>query len=149
MTESCSNDWADIITWAMVFGGWFIVHKTTLSRERRKEKREVAHKVCSELRSLECQALDFHTAQSHDSRKATDLRQDVDRLIRQLQRPPLSALGIPLQSLIQLRRSITRQNADPSDFFCQTADSELVQNIRNAITDLIGDIGDRREQHWK
>lgn len=82
MTEACSSDWADIVTWAMVFGGWFFVHTTTLSRERRKEKREVAHKICSELRSLECQALDFHTAPSHDSRKATDLRQDVDRLIR-------------------------------------------------------------------
>ncbi|MDP2265220.1 MAG: hypothetical protein Q8J70_01585, partial [Thiobacillus sp.] len=127
----------------------FVVHKTTLRQERRKEKREATHKVCIELRELERLAINFHVAQEHDSRNATDLRQSVVRLIRHLQRAPLTELEIPNQSLILLRQSITRNNADPSDFSAQAPDSDLVRNIRDATSDLIEVIEDGRERKWK
>lgn len=148
MAELCSVSWTNLVTWVLVFVGWFVIHKATLSRERRKEKREASRQFCIELRAAERLAIDFHTAQSHDDRKATDLRQDVDRLILQLQRAPLAELEIPLQRMIQLRRSITRQNADPSDFAAQATNSNLVRDIRNATTDLIEDIEDRRDHCW-
>jgi len=50
--------------------------------------------------------------------------------------------------MIQFRRSITRQNIDPSDFAAQTADAVLVRDIRNAVTDLIESIEDQREHKW-
>lgn len=78
MSEACIiNGWTSAVSWGLIFLGWFVVHKTTLRQERRKEKRETAHKVCIELRELERLAINFHTAQEHDSRNATDLRQSV------------------------------------------------------------------------
>lgn len=149
MSEACSDGWTNAVSWGLIFLGWFVVHKITLRRERRKEKREAAHKICIELCELERLAINFHTAQVHDSRNATDLRQSVVRLIRHLQREPLTELKISNQSLILLRQSITRQNADPSDFSAQTADSDLVRNIRDATSDLIEVIEDGRERVWK
>lgn len=148
MAEPCNSGWISVVTWILVFGGWFFVHKATLRRERRKEKREAAKQVCGELRLVERSAIDFHTAQTHDSRRATDLRQEVERLSLQLQRAPLSELEIPLSRIIQLRRNITRKNVDPSDFAAQTADSDLVRDIRNAATDLIEVIEGEREKRW-
>ncbi|MHB1174793.1 MAG: hypothetical protein ACYCZJ_06690 [Sulfuriferula sp.] len=149
MSDACVAGWTNAVSWGLIFLGWFVVHKITLRQERRKEKREAAHKVCIELRELERLAINFHTALGHDSRNATDLRQGVARLISHLQRAPLKELEIRNQSLIQLRQSITRKNADPSDFSAQTADSDLVRNIRDAISDLIEVIEDSRERKWK
>jgi hypothetical protein len=150
MSSPCINagDFSSIITWALVFGGWWVVHKATLSRERRKEKRETAHQICIDLRAVECLAIDFHTAQNHDSRKATDICQDTERLVLQIQRTPLSELSIPLYRWTHLRRSITLHNVDPSDFSPRPANSELIRDIRNAVTDVIDAIEERREQCW-
>jgi len=142
--ESSTN----LVTWVLAFGGWYAVHKATLSRERRKEKREAASQVCIDLRAVERLAIDFHSAEQRNSRTATDLRQDTERLILRLQRKPFAELSIPLYRLIQLRRSISRHNMDPCDFSCQAPDSELVREIRNAVTDIIESIEDRREQCW-
>lgn len=149
MSEPCSDGWTNAVSWGLIFLGWVVVHKSTLSHERRKEKREAAYKVCTELRDLERQAINFHTAQKHDSRNATDLRQNVVRLIRHLQRAPLTELEIPNQGLIRLRQSITRQNADPSNFTTQAADSDIVRNIRDAVSDLIEIMEESRERKWK
>ena len=40
MATPCGVNWTSLVTWILVFVGWFAVHKATLSRERRKEKRE-------------------------------------------------------------------------------------------------------------
>jgi len=142
--ESTTN----LVTWGLAFGGWFAVHQATLSRERRKEKREAAKDTCVSLRTIERSALDFHTAATYSSRVANDLRQDTERIIMQVQRKPLSELNVPLSRLIQLRRSITRHNIDPSDFAQQLPDSDLIRDIRNAVTDVIEAIEAQREQYW-
>jgi len=149
MSEKWIAVWTNAVNWVLIFVGWLVVYKITLRQERRKEKREAAHKICVELRELERQAINFHTAQEHDIRNATDLRQSVGRLIRHLQRAPLKELEISNQHLIELRQSITRQNADPSDFSAQTADSVLIQKIRDATSDLIEVIENCREIKWK
>ena len=148
MTGGNGNDWSGIITWAILFLGWFVVHKVTLIRERRKEKRETAKQFCTDLRELEIAALDFHTADNRNGRKATDLRQQVERVILQLQRKPLSQLNVPLSRMVVLRQRITRNNMDPSDFGSKLADDLFIYEIRNAITDLIASVEDEREKLW-
>lgn len=148
MTEGCGNFWSGTITWVLVFAGWVFVHQATLSRERRREKRESALSICACIRELEAAAIDFHTADHFDGRKATDLRQQIARIILQLQSRPLSELRIPLHRMTNLRQRLTRHNADPSDFVSQAADSEIVYEIRNAVTDLIASIDDERERQW-
>ncbi len=140
--------WKSYITWLLVFAGWVIVHFATLNRDRRKEKREASKQLCSSLLELQGSALDFHTAPHCDVRRSTDLAQQVEHILLQLEKAPLNELGVPIGRRVVLRQSITRKNVDPSDFMPQQADSELMMDIRNAVTDMIFAIEDAREQKW-
>lgn len=142
-------EWANVITWLLVLVGWFVVHRATLIRERRKEKREVSIQMCRVLAELQTAAIDFHTAPNFDARKSSDLAQQVERVILQLQKIPLSELQVPTMCMINLRRRITKHNIDPSDFACQTAASKIVSDIRNVVTDLIFFIEEARESVWE
>lgn len=141
--------WTDIVTWVLIFLGWAAVHKATLIRDRRKEKREISMQMCKDISELQSAAIDFHTAPHFDARKSTDLAQQVERIIIRLQKLPLSELDIPLTRLITLRRKITKSNIDLSDFQSQTVGSPIIFDIRNAVTDLIILIEDNRECVWK
>ena len=149
MAEPCSsNNWPNVVTWLLVSAGWLVVHQATLSRERRREKREESLKFCAELRSIENLAIDFHTNAQHDALKATDLRQEVERLSRKLQRVPLSDLNIDHKLIIQFRQSVTRKNFDPHNFAPQTPESDILYGIRDAVTDLVESIEVNRERYW-
>lgn len=139
----------DVATWILVFIGWAVVHRATLSRDRRKEKREISMQICKDIVELQSAAIDFHTASDFNARKSTDLAQQVERIILRLQRPPLSELNIPLTRMITLRRQITKHNIDPTDFRSQPVDSQIIFGIRNAITDLVIVIEDTRECIWE
>lgn len=141
--------WSNIVTWFLVLFGWAVVHRATLIRDRRKEKREFAVAICKEIVELQSVAIDFHTASRFNARKSTDLAQQVERIILRLQKPPLSELNIPLASMITLRRRITQHNIDLSDFKSQPDDSEIIISIRNSVTDLTALIEDSREGVWK
>lgn len=142
-------DYANIVTWCVVFLGWYAVHQATLVRDRRKEKREISAKLCTSLIELQSAAIDFHTASQCDVRQSTDLAQQVERAVLQLQKLPLNELSIPLSRMIALRQRITRQNIDLTDFASQPADSQIIFEIRNAVTDMIFAIEDARERVWK
>jgi len=144
-----SSNWTQIVTWLIVVGGWYTVHKAALHRDRRKEKRDISAKVCSSLSELQTAAIDFHTAPHCDVRKSTDLAQQVEQLAIQLQRCPMNELDLPLGRIVTLRQRITRQNIDPTDFSPQMPDSPIVLEIRNAITDIVGAIEGAREDKWK
>ncbi|HXU93961.1 MAG TPA: hypothetical protein VFP33_09925 [Gallionella sp.] len=146
MEKKC---WTEAVTWLLVFIGWGVVHLATLARDRRKEKRETSMQLCKDIADLQSAAIDFHTAARFDSRKSTDLAQQVERIILRVQKKPLSELNIPLTRLITLRRKITQHNVDASDFSSQPADSEIILGIRTAISDLIGAIEDSRESVWE
>ena len=139
----------DIVTWLLVFIGWAVIHKATLIRDRRKEKREISMQICKDIAELQSAAIDFHTASHFNVRKSTDLAQQVERIILRLQKPPLSELNIPLGRMITLRRQITKHNIDPTDYKSQPDDSPIIFGIRNAVTDLIIVIEDARECVWK
>lgn len=139
----------DVVTWLLVFIGWAVIHKATLIRDRRKEKREISMQICKDIAELQSAAIDFHTASHFNARKSTDLAQQVERIILRLQKPPLSELNIPLGRMITLRRKITKHNIDPTDYKSQPDDSPIIFGIRNAVTDLIIVIEDARECVWK
>lgn len=141
--------WTDAVTWLVVFSGWAIVHRATLIRDRRKEKREFSMQICTDITELQAAAIDFHTASDFNARKSTDIAQQVDHIVHRLQKPPLNELKIPLPNLITLRRKITKHNIDLTDFKAQAADSQIIFGIRNAATDLIILIEDNRESVWK
>lgn len=144
-----SADWTHVVTWALVFGGWGVVHAATLHRDRRKEKREISIQICKNLADLQIAAIDFHTAPSFEVRKSTDIAQQVERVAAQIQKCPLDQLQIPVMRIVTLRQRITRRNIDPSDFKQQPADGDLILEIRNAVTDVIVSIEDARERVWK
>ena len=144
-----NNIWNDAVTWLLVFIGWAVVHRATLIRDRRKEKREISMKICTDIAELQAAAIDFHTGSQFNARKSTDIAQQVDQVINRLQKSPLSELSIPLSNLITLRRKITKHNIDLTDFKSQPADSQIIFGIRNAVTELIILIEDNRESVWK
>ena len=141
--------WTHFVTWFLILLGWYFVHLATLSRDRRKEKRDISTQVCKSILDLQADAIDFHTAAKCEVRKSTDVSQMLDRIVIQLQKKPLSELEIPLALIIDLRQGISMNNIDPTGFEAQAADSDIVLNIRNAATDMIFAIEDARERVWK
>jgi len=140
--------WPSVITWLTVFGGWFVVHRASLYRERRKEKRDSARILLEDLACLERKAIAFHTSNHYDSHVAAELRQETERIVRRLQRLSLSELNIQIGLMVRLRRSITLQNADASNFAPQGADGQLICGIRAAIDDLTASVEVAKETYW-
>lgn len=148
-TECSPNLWSNVPTWLIVFGGWFAVHKMTLRRERRKEKRELAKAICSDIREVEQTALNFHCGAHFDARTYSDIREHVDRILLHLQKAPLSELKIETSLMVALRQSITLQNTDPSDFMSKMPDDDLIRDVRSAVFDLIVSIDTNRDKIWE
>lgn len=148
-SESPIGIWVNVPTWLIVFGGWYVVHRMTLSRERRKEKREIAKFVCSDIRDVERAAIDFHSGPHFDARVCSDICDQVDRLILQLQKPPLNELKIDTSLMISLRQSITLNNMAPSCFTSKIPEDDLIRDIRTAVFDLISEVESKKEQCWQ
>ncbi|SCZ86434.1 conserved hypothetical protein [Nitrosomonas mobilis] len=100
----------------LIIGGWFVVHKATLSRERRKEKREIINNVLEEIRAIESIAVDFHNSVIFDGKVNSNITLRIDRLSRKLQATPFAELGISRDLMIQIRQAITLKHFDKSDF---------------------------------
>lgn len=141
--------WSDVVTWLLVFIGWAVVHRATLIRDRRKEKREISMQICTDIAELQSAAIDFHTSPHFNARKSTDLAQQVERIILRLQKPPLNELKIAREHMVTLRRRITKRNIDLTDFKSQPDDGEIIFGIRNAVTDLTTLIESNKECVWK
>lgn len=140
--------WAYVITWALILGGWYAVHRATLARERRKERRELANNAIEALNSLAIEAREFHTASAFDEYQADLLRYRIERIILSLQRSPLSELTLPIGRMVKLRKSITLKNMDQSSFCAQTSNSPVLREIRSAVDDLVDAIEAARERCW-
>lgn len=144
VTQAC--DWSQAVTWTLVVIGWFVVHKTTIQREQRRERRDVVNRAVQELLDIEHIAASFHTAHHFDSGNAEALTWRTNRVIRSLQRKPLSMLQVDIKMLAQLRRSITLKNMDASSFSCQPPGSQLLKDIRHATDQVIEQIEKRRDE---
>lgn len=140
--------WSNLPTWILVLFGWWVVHWASLTRERRKEKRELSNRVVQDLFELEREAIDFHTANVFNTLQSEQLMTHIERLILSLQRQPMSELDVPLGKMIKLRRSITLNNADSEQFVAQSTNSNIVREIRSSIADLVDLIEAKRDQVW-
>jgi len=148
------QDWwplAKLLTsWALIIGGWYIVHRAALSRERRKEKREEIDKIIEEIRAIESIAIDFHNSKVFDKKVNSNITLRIDRLSKKLQTP--STFNIPTQLMIELRKSITLRHFDKSDFsspaqrimkgnpYPATTVDALIRDINFATDELIDSI---------
>jgi len=140
--------WSNFITWVLILGGWFVVHRATLVRERRKERRELANNAIDALNSLAIEARNFHIASAFDEHRADLLRYRIGRMILSLQRQPLSELDLPIGRMVRLRKSITLKNMDQSSFSAQQPNSPVLMDIRSAVDDLVDAIDAARERCW-
>jgi hypothetical protein len=137
-----------LVTWFLVIAGWVVVHRKTLDRERRKEKREITDAAVKKLAVLEADAIGFHRADEFDEDRREILQWETARIIRSLGRSPLSELGIAPVLLKNLRQSITLENFDRRDFSPQPAHGKIVYDIRSAVDELISKIEEKKMKVW-
>lgn len=140
--------WVHGVTWVVIVAGWYMVHLATLSRERRKEKRDSAKQLVSDLHEIEKSARKFHGAEKYDEYGASELAMLCDRFIKVLQRAPFNELKIDPSLMTALRRAITCDNIDRTAFSQQAAYSEVQRNIRCATDDLIDAVEDAKVRFW-
>lgn len=139
-------DWANIVTWLIVFLGWWAVHKTALLRERRKENREAVNLLIVEIRNIEKLAIEFHTGEKFNPYISDSIIWKASHVIRFLQREPFRGLEIPETLMIQLRKDLTLSNMDASTFSSQDYHSDIIKNIRTTIDNLIDSLEAARDK---
>lgn len=144
-----SNVIASIVTWIVVLIGWYVVHSKALERDRRREKREACREICEALEELQSAALDFHTSNQFSLRDSTDLGYSVEQVVLKLQAKPIDELKLPKSKIIAIRQRITGRNVDLSDFSPQAADSEIIMDIRAAISEVTRYLDQRKEIVWE
>lgn len=148
MTCEATINWANTVTWIVVLVGWIAVHCATLSRERRKEKRDAVSCIIEEIRAVEVLAVTFHTSDKFDSLSSDLLIWRTIRVNRALQRPPLQTLDIPLSLMVRFKKGLTLLNTDTSTFVRQTYHSEIIRGIHSVTDDIIESIEAAREQYF-
>lgn len=146
MACEATTGWANIVTWGLIVLGWFIVHRATLSREHRKEKRDSVSCIIEEIKAVEKLAVEFHTSDKFDSQASESLIWQVSRVTRTLQRPPLQALEIPLGLMVRFRKGLTLQNTDASSFVSQTYHCNIIKGIRDVTDEILETIEVARDR---
>jgi hypothetical protein len=125
--------WTAGIPWTIAVAGWAVTHWFSELRERRKESRAQIDKVYDSLAKLAGDARAFHMANAFERLKAEDLIIRLRMLERQLSRVGCFEQDDLIPQFIALRRSVTLSNFDVSDFRCQRADSDVLEDIASAV----------------
>lgn len=133
----------DWMSWLLVLVGWYVVHLTTLQRERRKENRDFSSQVVDDLYTLSRNGRKFHLSKQYDEEIAFDIVQSLGRTFRTVNLEPISELKIDARKLMAVRMAVTLNNFDKSSFVRQDASSELVREIALSIEDLASEIETR------
>lgn len=120
--------------------GWVTVHCLSLRRDIRKEKLFEIQKVIDEIYFIEKQAVKFHSRKKFDPAERQEISTRIQRLFKKLSAPPFRDFVISNQLKIEFRSAITLNNFDKSDFLAQKPDSEIITEIREVVSDLIGTI---------
>ena len=140
--------WLQAIPWIIVVLGWFATHAFSEARERRKDVKAQLEKLNVRFLSVEESAISFHTKAEFDSAQARDIATQLDRTERAIGRIQiLSARDLQLY-IIALRRSITLENFDSSEFKQQAPSSELLQEITHATFEIEDEIERQYQQHY-
>lgn len=139
----------DAVTWLLVIAGWWLVHQATLARERRKENRDAINKVIEDLRRIEQVAVGFHQAIEFNGTRARELRIDLERALRRINKPPCKRLEIPTRARARARQAVTRENMDRSSFVRQDSESHLLLELTDAFDGLINEIETARDKKFR
>lgn len=143
-----AGDCANGATWALVLLGWYVVHRTTLLRERRKENRESVAQLIHDIKATEELAVRFNTAEQFEPLVSESVIWQTSRIIRTLQRKPLKDLNIPLTLMVKFRRGLTLMNTDASSFQTQTCNGDVVIGIRSITDRMIEAVEAARDKHF-
>ena len=146
MTNNVTNNWANAVTWGIVIVGWLVMHRMTLSRERRKEKRDATNCIIDEIKAVGHLAITFHTSEKFNPQTSDILVWRVNRVIRTLQRLPLQTLDIPLGLMVRFRKGITLRNTDASTFESQQYHGDLIKGIRLVTDEILETIEKSRDK---
>jgi hypothetical protein len=138
----------DVFTWLLVISGWVVVHRMTLNRERRKEKRDIAETAIKNLIELEAEAVKFHCDDHFDAQAMNSILWKTNRLISSFNRAPMCELLLTSVSLKELRQSITLKNFDCTGFIPQSVHSRIVTDICLAVDKLIVYIEEKKMKVW-
>ncbi|MDD4979543.1 MAG: hypothetical protein PHI29_13030 [Gallionella sp.] len=125
-----------LITWAILIVGWFVVHHLTSQREQRKEARERLDQFIIALREIEVRAVEFHQSKTYEADLARTLLFDIQRIFVRLKRYPFGSFVVTPNLPKEMRKAITLRNFDFSKFTRQSPNSEILGDIANAIDKL-------------
>jgi hypothetical protein len=142
-------DWPDWVTWGLVLSGWFVVHRTELHQERRKENRVAVTQIIDEVKEIERQAIAFHSSEKYSAEASDSLTWRIGRLNRCLQRVPLDELKIPLPLMVRFKKAFTLENADSSSFVPQAYHGMLIVGIRQIADEMIDAVESGRDRMFK
>lgn len=128
-----------IITWAIVVYGWFIVNRQNNRRELRKETRATVDMLKERLEKLEEIAISFHCSE-FDLSKSTEIVREIQRIYQIISRLELLSDEELSKVTKDLRRSITLKNFDKSSHKRLLEDSPVLDSIYRSINEFIDDI---------
>lgn len=122
------------LTLATVIGGWAVVNALQSRREVSKSLIAKLEIIRTKLAHLEELAKEFHSAGSHCTHKASQIRRAIKLLSTELKDTERSGAVTSLWAEHQfwLRRALTLQNFDAANFQSQAYDSELIKGMEYA-----------------
>lgn len=127
---------AQVITWVLIIGGWWVINRQNNWRESRKETRAALNQLLDELNQIELQAYQYHQASPPSLVMGRDLKLALSRVSNFIDRQNLLPRG-KRQPLAKLRRAITLNNFDTEHFMTQEDDSELLAGVSAAKDQLV------------
>ncbi len=144
ISECVAVEWiaaviGQVITWALVLGGWAYVDRANNQRETRKELRSIIDDLQQFLNELETNAVTYHTSVNSNADLAATIRRSLYRVLTSkvnlLKERGIDvyALAYPVQSL---RSAITLNNFDTKSFVPLSLSDNIVRDIGVAKDDL-------------
>lgn len=126
-----------LITWAVIWFGWYVVNKQCNSREKRKELRHAIYSIVSNLDEFEKKVVAYHTSDARDRELASDIRLSINRIISSIMLLKSSGLTIDNKVALQLRQSVTLKNFDSSKHEKQSLRGEILQDVAYAKDQVV------------
>lgn len=127
--------WFYPVTWALVIIGWLIVNWQNNRREERKEIRTALTKIFEDIKSLQDEAIAYHTSARRNFNLETKIVMMESRLSEHL-----SYLRIRNSSYTseysEFVDSIMLENFESSAFSRQALSSTIIESIRDTSSEL-------------
>jgi hypothetical protein len=109
-------DFGDIISWIVIFVGWYIVNRQNNNRETRKEVRASMLSLYRHLDEIEIDAIAYHTGDG-DPLLARKIKRDIDQIPARIALAQRGSMKCRYSMyLIQFRQAITLNNFDSASF---------------------------------